>query len=137
MPKYTLPTRDALLKAMQVGETSIEAAEYMATRFEQILTQAKLLPECNDMLEKIQEYAQFVKFKLLSSAQVWSGQERPISDYQNMQENKAEFLASHLKELPSGLKLEIAIGDDAKILRGFSSNGKMVEGEQLKPWMDY
>lgn len=52
MPKYTLPTRDALLKAMQVGETSIEAAEYMATRFEQILTKAKLLPECNDMLEK-------------------------------------------------------------------------------------
>lgn len=52
MPKYTLPTRDALLKAMQVGETSIEAAEYMATRFEQILTKAKLLPECNDMLGK-------------------------------------------------------------------------------------
>lgn len=132
MPKYTLPTRDALLKAMQVGETSIEAAEYMATRFEQILTKAKLLPECNDMLEKIKEYAQFVKFKLLSSAQVWCGQERPISDYQNTQENKAEFLASHLEGLPSGLKLEVAIGDDAKILRGFSSNGKMVEGDQLK-----
>lgn len=127
-----LPTRQALLDAMRVGETSVEAAEYMATRFEEILTKAKLLPQCQDMLDKVKEYAQYVSFKLLSSAQVWSGQERPISDYQNTQENKAEFLAAHMKGMTEGLKLEIEIGEGAKILRGFSSNGKMVEGEQLK-----
>lgn len=132
MAEMRLPTRQALLDAMRVGETSVEAAEYMATRFEEILTKSKLLPQCQDMLDKVKEYAQYVSFKLLSSAQVWSGQERPTSDYQNTQENKAEFLAAHMKGMTEGLKLEIEIGEGAKILRGFSSNGKMVEGDQLK-----
>lgn len=132
MEKMSLPTRQALLHAMQVGESSIQGAEYMATRFEEILTKEKLLPQCQDMLDKVNEYAQYVRFKLLSSAQVWSGHERPTSDYQNTQENKAEFLATHMRGMTEGLKLEIEIGDGAKILRGFSSNGKMVEGDQLK-----
>ncbi|KGP63094.1 type IV secretion protein Dot [Legionella norrlandica] len=124
-----LPTKQALLEAMEVGETSIEAAEYMATRFAEILTEAKLLPQCQDMLDKINEYAQYVRFKLLSAAQAWSGEARPTSELQNVQENKARFLASNTQDLPAGLKVEIQIGDDARILRGYSPKA---DQDQLK-----
>ena len=90
--KIRLPLKEELLNAMKVAETSTEAADYLVVRFTDILTKAKMLAESQDIIAKVQDYAKYVHFKLLSNAQPWSGESVPSSDFKNMQENLAKDL---------------------------------------------
>lgn len=130
MEKTPLPPKEVLLLCMKVAGSSIEGAEYFARRFEEQLKTAKMLPEFNDILDKVKEFAEFVRYKLSSSTQPWLGQQNYLSDFQNMQENLASAAAKKLERLVNGdITLDIAFGPSGNMLRGFSDANGLVSAE--------
>jgi hypothetical protein len=125
MEKTPLPPKEVLLLCMKVAGSSIEGAEYFASRFEEQLRKAKMLPECNDILDKVKEFSEFVRHKLTSSTQPWLGEQNYLSDFQNMQENLATAAAQKLEGVVNGdIALDVAFGPSGKMLRGYSdANG--------------
>lgn len=132
--KVVLPQKQALLDAMQVAETSIEAASYLVTEFRSLLTKAKLLETYADLMHKVQDWGEHVAFKLLSSAQPWLGQ--PVqTDYLNAKINRAEKAVKDLKDMKTGLEEDLsfhfAIGDSSEFRRGYSSGTKAVDAPSV------
>lgn len=105
----TLPSnlKETLLDAMSVAETSIEAADYLVTQFKQLLTDAKMLDKYGDILQKVEDFAKYTKFKLLSNSQPWLGQSAAPSDFKNMQANIAIDEVKKLESLDVGAEKEI------------------------------
>lgn len=124
-----IPEKRELLDAMKVGETSIEAAQYFAGRVKQIFSKAKLPDNVvKEVIEKVEEYARLVSFKLTTGSHLWSGQPTESSDFNNMQKNIAEEAASKAIDLINGnLRLDIAINNSAQLLRGYSVEGKALD----------
>lgn len=130
MEKTPLPPKEVLLLCMKVAGSSIEGAEYFARRFEEQLKTAKMLPEFNDILDKVKEFAEFVRYKLSSSTQPWLGEQNYLSDFQNMQENLATAAAKKLEKAVNGdIILDIAFGPSGKMLRGYSDANGPVSAE--------
>ena len=129
--KIRLPLKEELLNAMKVAETSTEAADYLVVRFTDILTKAKMLAESQDIIAKVQDYAKYVHFKLLSNAQPWSGESVPSSDFKNMQENLAKDLDKNLQSIEGSLQLDIAINDQGQLLRGYSADHQTCDFGQV------
>lgn len=133
MPGINVPQTEQILKAMDVGETSTEAADYLVERFTKILAKAKMLDSCQDIVKKVEDYAKFVHFKLTSAAQPWSGVSNQSSDFKNMQENLAVDAVQNLKDSIKGLlSMDIAISRDAELLRGYSAGGKEMDAIQVE-----
>lgn len=114
---------------MKVGETSIEAAQYFAGRVKQIFSKANLPDNVvKEVIEKVEEYARLVSFKLLSGSHLWLGQPNESSDFINMQKNIAEEAAHKAIDLINGnLRLDIAINNVSQLLRGYSVDGKALD----------
>ncbi|BCA93986.1 hypothetical protein TUM19329_03470 [Legionella antarctica] len=122
--------KETLLDAMSVAETSVEAADYLVTQFRQVLTDAKMLDQCGDILKKVEDFAKYTKFKLLSSSQPWLGQSPESSDFKNMQANMAIDAVKDLESLSVGVEdvtFDFAISDNSEFLRGCSLKGKALE----------
>ncbi len=124
--------KEILLDAMRVAETSIEAADYLATQFKQILTDAKMLDEYGDILQKVEDFAKYTKFKLLASSQPWLGQPPEASDFKNMQANMAMDAVKDLESLSVGTEKEVTFdfainNETSEFLRGCSVQGKALE----------
>lgn len=132
MPKR-LPEKKELLDAMKVGETSIEAAEYLAVRVKQIFSEANLPGHVvKEIVDKVNEYAQLVSFKLMNGSGIWSGQMNESTDFRNMQKNIAEEAARNISGLINGrLRLDIAINGVAQLLRGYSVDGKPIDAQTV------
>lgn len=131
--KIVLPTKEQLLIAMKLSETSVEGANYLVERFKKILIGAKMLDKSDDLMNKVQEFADMVKFKLTSVTDAWSGKLKDTTDFKTMQENMADSLVTQVKVLLQGeLKLDVAINDLAQLVRGFSADGKAVEPKLLE-----
>ncbi|WP_298623426.1 hypothetical protein [uncultured Legionella sp.] len=123
MDKTPLPSKEVLLLCMKVAGSSIEGAEYFARRFEEQLRKAKMLPECQDILDKVKEFADFVRHKLTSSTQPWKGEQNYLSDFQNMQENLATEAAKKLEGVVNGnVIVDVAFGPSGAMLRGYSDD---------------
>lgn len=140
MGSVRLPLKDELLTAMKTAETSIEAAEYLHDRFKKILSDAKLLDKSKDMLEKVDEYVKLVRFKLLTNVQPWAAESVETSSFKNMQGHIAEEVIKKFEGSTLGaLKLEIAIDqvdNQTEVLRAYSSDGKGLDPEMVKPMDD-
>ena len=127
MPK-TLPLKEALLNAMSIAESSVEAAQYLATRFKEILIEAKKLDKYRDILTKVENFAQSVSLKLLSSVQPWKGEAAPSSTFQNEQLNKTKEAISNLKSTAIGeVTVHFAINENSQFVRGYTSGNKPVD----------
>jgi hypothetical protein len=125
MKKIKLPNKQELLAAMKVAETSISGADYFAEQFKNILTKTRMMESCSDMMDKVNEFANMVRFKLSSNTQFWSGVKSTTSDVQNMYENLAADAAEKLAGTLTGtLNLDIAINKLSEIVRGYSDAGK-------------
>ncbi|MCL9685159.1 hypothetical protein [Legionella maioricensis] len=129
--KRTLPPnlKEILLDAMSVAETSIEAAHYLAVQFKQLLTDAKMLEQCDDIMRKVQDFAKYTEFKLLSSSQPWLGQMAENSAFKNMQANMATEAAKKLESFGLGAGKEISFDfavneQTSEFRRGSSEGGK-------------
>lgn len=130
--KVVLPQKQALLDAMSVAETSIEAAKYLEKLFRSILTKANLVEKYADLLKKVEEWAQHVEFKLLSTAQPWFGQ--PVQpDFLNSKIQMAQKAAQELKEMKTALDEDITfhfgISDDSEFRRGYAAGTKSVDAK--------
>jgi len=130
-----LPLKEALLNAMKTAETSIAAAEYLETQFKQILNKNKMLDSSQDIVGKVEEFVQFVKFKLISSTQPWAGEQSKSSDFSNMQQNIAADAVEKLEGVINGmikdLKLDVAINDLSQLVRGYTSEGKALDAKLI------
>ena len=107
--KKALPAKlkEALLDAMSVAETTIDGADYLATQFKQLLTEANALDDFEDIMKKVEDFAKYTKFKLLSSSQPWLGQMAEDSPFKNMQANLAIDAAKDLGRLNIGVQEEV------------------------------
>ena len=135
MPPKSLPLKQALLDAMSVAGNSIEAAQYLVTRVKKILTDAKLLEKSQDFMQKIEDFAKYTTFKLLSQAQSWSGQQTETVGFKNMQGNMAVDALKKLDSLSGDIakviKFDFAIDNNANIVRGFSAQGKPLDANAV------
>lgn len=128
-----LPLKEELLAAMKLAENDIEAARYLAQRFREILTEANMLDKSKDILEKVEDYAKYVEYKLLLKAQPWSAEIGDKSDFGNMQRNIGDDAATKIKaamengQINGEIKLDIALNDLAQLLRGYSVDGKPMD----------
>lgn len=131
--KIWVPLTEQIQKAMEVAETSIEAADYLVVRLTEILTQAKLLDKSAALLQQVEDYANYVKFKLNSSAQAWFGEEAQGSDFKNMQANLAKNAVDAFKAagIEGDLHLDFAISDKGELIRGYSVDGQALSGQPL------
>ena len=134
--KTVLPVKEALLDAMSVAETSVEAAEYLATQFKEVLTKAKMLDKYADILQKVEDFAQYTKFKLLSNSQPWAGQTFSSTDFNNMQANIAIDAAKNLENMHIGTEnnvvFDFAINNQSEFLRGYSTEGKALNNKSVE-----
>ncbi|MBA2650318.1 MAG: hypothetical protein H0U75_12150 [Legionella sp.] len=120
--KIILPLKDQILKAMEVGETSIEASEYLVEQFKKIVAKAKMTNKAGDMISRLEDYAEIVKLRLHDTGSAWTGEQPSESNFKNMQNNLATQAAEILIEqgLEEGLQLDIVIDDSSSLLRGYS-----------------
>lgn len=134
MKSKLLPLKDELIKAMKVAEHSAEAAEYLGDRFTDILVANKMEEQCKEMLAQVKDFVQYVKFKEAATAQPWSGEVASSTDFQNMQANIATDTSNKLQGIiaaTDNLKLDLAINDNAELLRGYSGNGEAMDPETV------
>jgi hypothetical protein len=108
--KKALPAKlkEALLDAMSVAETTVDGADYLVTQFRQLLTEANALDDYKDIMQKVEDFAKYTKFKLQSSSQPWLGQMAEDSAFKNMQANMAVDAAKDLERLGIGTQEEVS-----------------------------
>ncbi|KTD52834.1 hypothetical protein [Legionella quateirensis] len=133
MSKKPLPPKEILLQGMRLTGNSIPGARYFAQQFRQLLIDTKMLEECRDIMEKVDEYADFVYHKLTPSNNYWFGDQKFLTDFQNMQENLATAAAQRLAgTINSSINLDIAFGNFGELLRGYSAaDGRSLSTEQI------
>lgn len=134
MAKAVLPLKESILDAMTVAETSVEAAQYLATRVREIFTKAKVLDQFQDVMLKVDEFAQYTAFRLTASTQPWAGEQVQGSGFENMQQNAANDAVNHLAnyiEPGQNIQFAIAINDDAQFLRGYAVDGDDMEKDAV------
>jgi hypothetical protein len=134
--KIEPPTKKALMDALDSAGSSVQGAEYLATQFKKILIAAKKLEEFGDVLQKVEDFVKYTKFKLLSSSQPWLGQSVATSGFQNMQANMASEAINDLKNMNIGPEKEVgfhfAISDKSEFLRGYTSEGKALDAKSVE-----
>jgi hypothetical protein len=134
--KVWVPVTGQIQKAMEVAETSVEAADYLVTRFTEILAQARLSdkPDGKAMLARVEDYAKYVKFKLNSSAQPWIGEEGATTGFKIMQENLARDAAALFKEeaIEGDLRLDFAVSNKSEFIRGYSADTKALPSKVVE-----
>lgn len=121
--KVNLPTKEALLEAMALAKNSKDAAAYLATRFNEVLVNAKVGPEGNELKERINVFAKHVAYQLENNGRAWSGQEAGESLFKNMHSSIANEATAFLDNLKQEgvqefeIQLDYAISEDGQFLR--------------------
>lgn len=133
-PKKETTPKEDLLKAMEVGESSVEGASYVATQYQKVVTEARALDRCAAVLNNVYNYARDVAAKLTSGAQSWFAEPVETSGDKNMKVNKASSAAKILEEEHKKITFGIAVNDQSAFLRGYKVDGQSVSGELAKPY---
>lgn len=129
-----LPSKESLLDAMAVAQTSVEAAQYLAQRVREKFTDARVLDKYQDIMLKVEEFAQYTAFRLNSTAQPWAGEQAQVSDFKNMQQNFAKDAVNDVLGYTADgqdVQFAIAISDDSRFLRGYSVDGETMEKAEV------
>ncbi|MDP3268178.1 MAG: hypothetical protein Q8M40_03935 [Legionella sp.] len=130
LKKPVLPTKDSIMDAMNVAETSEEAAHYLVCRFEKILTDAKMLMQSQEIVKAVEEFARYVNFKFKTMSQPWAGELPEKDGYKNMHQNIANEAATELQG--SNIKFDFAINNDnSAFLRGYSSENGALDAKAV------
>ncbi|RAP37637.1 hypothetical protein B1207_05560 [Legionella quinlivanii] len=131
-----MPYFKAIKQAGEVASTP-EAARYLVDQATKKMAAVGKLADAQTMLKSLEEYRQNVEMQReRPSPQSGDGPVR--SDFQNLQHNLAEAAIEAIKGLAKGsIKLDYALNDQTKILRGFSVNGDIIQkGEPLLDALD-
>jgi len=132
--KKETPPKEAILDAMEVAETSPEAARYTADQYQKIVTAAKADSSCAEIVDKLNKFADLVAFKFLSTSQPWFGEPVETSDFKNMQANTAIDAAKNLEEEHKNVTFGIAINDQSEFLRGYTADGKEMTATSVESY---
>jgi hypothetical protein len=127
--KLEMPQTEALAKIMELSGTSMKAIKYFLAKFKERLTDPKMLEQYSGVQKKLQEYADLSERKLRPRTEIWSGKAGAATDFKWMHKNiKSDEEESIISEgIPSDVILDVAIGDGAELLRGYSSGGKALD----------
>lgn len=130
MPKtvVTLPSKEAILKAMEVSKTSIDAAKYLAKEYETRLVAAGMQEEGAELSQIVKSFAMNVRFSLeRAGSSAWFGREGASTDYQNMHANIAANALQTLKTVYTKdtpeIVLHCAVGPETEYVRGLTYVG--------------
>lgn len=130
------PSTTEIKSAMEMAGASIEGTEYLVSRIKTLADNSKLLsksPELRaNVIAAIEQFAEYVKFKLTANGQPWSGQQVETSDLKNMQKNIA---ASAVKELAGKLtdvKLDYAVSAQGHYVRGYSAGSGALDSKSVE-----
>jgi hypothetical protein len=121
--KVNLPTKEALLEAMNVAKNSKDAANYLATRFDEILVKAKVGPEADELRERVHVFAKHVAYQLDQNGGAWKGREAEESPFKNMHAHIADEATAFLGNLKQEgvqdfeIRLDYAINNDGQFVR--------------------
>ncbi|EHL30769.1 hypothetical protein [Legionella drancourtii] len=130
------PSTTEIKSAMEMAGSSIEGTEYLVSRIKKLAENSKLLsksPELKaNVIAAIEQFAEYVKFKLTTHGQPWSGQRIETSDLKNMQKNIAESAAKELTGKLSEVKLDYAVSEKGHYVRGYSSNNGALDSKSVE-----
>lgn len=125
-----LPTKEALMEAMELASMSADAAEYLAIRFEEIFKEAKVGSEGNLLREQIQIFAKHVAYQLNRHAEIWKGQAVEPSTFKNLHEHLADEAIAVLmggQDTTQPIQFNYKVGNDASFVRGYAVIEKSAE----------
>jgi hypothetical protein len=130
------PSTTEIKSAMEMAGGSIEGTEYLVSRIKTLAENSKLLrksPELKaNVIAAIEQFAEYVKFKLIAHGQPWSGQRVETSDLKNMQKNIAESAVKKLTGKLSDVKLDYAVSEKGHYVRGYSSNSGALDSKSVE-----
>ncbi|MDI9819366.1 MULTISPECIES: hypothetical protein [unclassified Legionella] len=122
-----LPTKEMLIQCKEVAAATKEAADYLLTRFEQILKAHGLVDKARSALANIEEFAHRVGLQLDSRNNPWTGKTSPLSTFQNLQQNSAAEAVRNVASTVNGaITMDFAVSDESQFVRGYSTGGKSV-----------
>lgn len=132
-----VPEASDLEQAMKMATQSPEGADYFAERLESILDKFKLSKKHSNLIEQAHNFAQQVKALYSNQGENWDGIELPSTNLDKVVRDLAESANQHLKEqIKKDISMDYAIGDDAEILRSYSSEGSVIENPEEQAWLD-
>ncbi|USQ14006.1 hypothetical protein J2N86_01270 [Legionella lytica] len=129
------PTTQEVKSAMETAGTTIDGAEYLASRVRDLATKSKFLSKNPELKENIiaavDKFADYVRFKLTVNGQPWSGQQLETSDLKNMQNNLADAAVREMAGKVSDIKVDYAVSAGGHYVRGYSSSDGAVPPETV------
>ncbi|KTC66816.1 substrate of the Dot/Icm secretion system [Legionella birminghamensis] len=132
-----LPYSAAIKQACQVVAYSPEGARYLEQQTINKMTRLGKLEEAQQVLKVLADFRRSVEMQQDRPSP--QSNEGPVrSDFQNFQHNFAQSAIETIKKLASGpIKLDFALNQETKIIRGFSSNGNVLPaGDPLLAALD-
>ncbi len=135
LPPSRFPTSSELKDAMEIAGSSVEAAEYLAQRVNELAENSKVLKKSPDLkqnvLSAVTRFVDYVKFKFLTKEQPWAGQSVETSHMKNMQQNLAEEALNDLDEELTEVRMDYAVSEAGHYVRGYSSENGALEPEAV------
>ena len=92
----TIPSEDALLKAMEVCKSSAEGAQYFNSQMIAIVNRAKMNESAAELLVPIKTFTEQIEMQFNTQAQVWSGEEAQTTLFNAMHAKIADSAAQTL-----------------------------------------
>lgn len=130
------PSTTEIKSAMEMAGGSIEGTEYLVSRIKKLADSSKLLsksPELKaNVIAAIEQFAEYVKFKLTANGQPWSGQRVESSDLKNMQKNIAESAVKELTGKLTSVKLDYAVSEKGHYVRGYSADSGALDSKSVE-----
>lgn len=140
MKKKREPPSDlqaSIHKGMEVTKHSAEGALYLAVQTETMAVETGLREELSAVVEATATYAALKRLEL-EPADSWNGQAKNTSDVQkSFRIHEAEAVAASLPKTVLGKANNVVFGyaitEDSEILRGYTADGKSLDGNDLVP----
>lgn len=127
--KVYVPISSQIEKGLEVAGsgTSIEPADYLYANLVKTVTQSGLVgkPEVQDMLARVRDNIDYIKFKIESKTQPWFAQTGPDTSLKIFHENLANHVAQVFRQLGiKNVRFDFALNALCEYVRAFSSDGK-------------
>lgn len=138
MPNY-VPDSNQIKAIMKLVERSPEGADYFCQRLETSFKNAGVLdkPVFNSMLDRVSSFRDQVRFNSELGADPWAAQNISATVYKDFHVHLAALAGIEVKHQLSGdLGVEVAVGNDGKILRAFIDGDQPISDTNLQEALD-
>lgn len=127
------PTTAEIREAMVTAGTSIGGSEYLVERIQAQAEASKFMGKHTELRDNVvgavEKFAQYVAYKLNSSAQPWSGQAPETSSFKNMHKNIADAATEKLDVRLADVTIYYNVSADGKYERAYRSSTGNIDKE--------